>query len=170
MSELLGIFFHIFMVSLTAYSGSAQAVFYDMGVQQSHWISSRDFANYLGFGFATPGPQVFSLATFMGFGAGGFKGALAGTIAIYVAPITLSIFAGRYLRTWIEKDYMLYFIKAVGISATGLLIAIGIKIIGANALTIGYIVITGLAFIATLRKVNPIFIIVFGLMAGLFLG
>lgn len=169
MSELIDIFVKTFIVSLFAYSGSAQAVFYDMGVQQTRWINAQDFANYLGFGFATPGPQVFSLATFIGFGAGGFYGALIGTFAIYVTPVTLAILAGRYMHHITEKDYMKYFIRAVGISATGMLIAIAVKIIGNNPISVGYIAIAIFAAIAVNRKVNPLIIIFLGLISGLFL-
>lgn len=169
MITFFSIFFHIFAVSLLAYTGSAQALFYDMSVEQTRWLRPQDFANFLGFGFATPGPQVFSLGTFIGYGAGGIVGALIGTIAIYIAPITLSIFVGRYLRRWIEKDYAYYFIRSVGICATGLLIAIGVKIFGQNHISVVYAAIAVLAFIASTRKINPLFIIIFGLLGGLFL-
>lgn len=169
MIELLDIFVKIFIVSLFAYSGSAQAVFYDMGVSRSNWISAQDFANYLGYGFATPGPQVFSLATFIGYGAGGLYGAMIGTIAIYITPITLAILAGKYLHYITEKDYMQYFIHAIGICATGMLIAIALKIIGSNNISVGYIAITLLAIIAVNKKINPLFIIVIGLFGGLIL-
>ena len=169
MDEVANVFVHIFVVSLIAFSGSVQALFYDVGVQQTHWVNAKDFANFLGFGFATPGPQVFSLATFIGYGAGGLAGAVAGTLAIYITPIALSILAGRYIRRWIEKDYAQYFMRTVGLCATGMLAAIALKIIGTNTLSIGYLFIALASFIAINRKINPLFIILFGLVGGLFL-
>lgn len=103
MIELLNIFIHIATISLISYTGSAQAVFYDIGVRQLQWISSGDYTNYLGFGFASPGPQVFSLATFMGFGVASWAGALVATVAIYLLPIILVIITGRYLEKVVQN-------------------------------------------------------------------
>lgn len=169
MASLLEVFLHIFLISTTAYTGSAQAVFYDVGVQQLGWISNVDYTNFLGFGFATPGPQVFSLATLMGFGAAGWQGAVVATFAIYLLPIILAILAGRYLEKWIVKDNFIYFIRIVGLAAAGVLFYIGTSIISANEVTPLYTVIAIGAIVANIQKVNPLFIIIAGLLVGLFI-
>jgi chromate transport protein ChrA len=96
MVDLLAILVRIGIISLTSYSGSAQSLFYEIGVTQLHWITNQDYVSYLGFGFASPGPQVFSLATFIGYGKAGLLGGLVGTFAIYAMPVTLAILSGRY--------------------------------------------------------------------------
>jgi chromate transporter len=165
--ELLSIFLHVALISVTSYSGSAQSLFYEVGVTQLHWVTNQDYTSYLGFGFASPGPQVFSLATFMGYGKAGFMGGLAGTVAIYLAPVVLAIFSGKYLKKWIHKSSAKYFVQAVGIAAAGLLASIGIQIIGSSKISIIYILIAISAAIAINKKVSPLLIITLGLLFGL---
>ncbi len=167
MSSLLELFLNICLVSITSYSGSAQSVFYEIGVHQLNWITNQDYISYLGFGFASPGPQVYSLATFMGFGHSKFVGALIGTIAIYLIPISLAILTGKYLQKWIQKKYALYFIKSVSLVAAGLLLSIGVKILTANQISLAYLLIAAISAIAVYKKVSPVIIIITGLLLGL---
>ncbi len=168
--QMLQIFGYMFLISLTAYTGSAQALFYEVGVQQTHWLMPQDFSTFLAFGFATPGPQVFTIATFIGYSAGGIIGALVATIAIFITPIILAIVAGRYLKGWIEGERAGYFVQAVGITAVGLLVAIGLRLLGANPITIEYGIIAALSFLAVgFWRINPFFVIVIGGLAGVFI-
>ena len=168
MVDLLAILVHIGIISLTSYSGSAQGLFYEIGVTQLHWITNQDYVSYLGFGFASPGPQVFSLATFIGYGKAGLVGGLVGTFAIYTMPVTLAILSGRYLKKWINKPVIQHFVHTVGVASAGLLVAIGIKILAANELSLLYALIAVGAAIAVNKKVNPLIIIGMGLLLGLF--
>jgi len=167
MTDLISIFLHIVLISVTSYSGSAQSLFYDVGVTQLHWVTNLDYTTYLGFGFASPGPQVFSLATFMGYGKAGIVGGIVGTIAIYLMPVVLAIASGKYLKKWIQKSSAKFFVQAIGIAAAGLLASIGIQILSANKLSVLYILIALSAAVAVNKKVSPIVIIVTGLLLGL---
>ena len=169
MDKLVSLLIHLIAISLSGYTGSAQAIFYDIGVTQLHWITSQDFTNYLGFGFASPGPQVFSLATFMGYRFAGWSGALVGTLGIYTMPVVLAVAVGRYLQTWIKKARTKYFIKSVSLAAAGVLFAISLKIINANHISIIYALIAVSAAIAINKRVSPLLIILAGLGIGLFL-
>lgn len=167
--RLLLIFGYTLFISLTAFSGSAQALFYDFSVQRTHWLSPHDFAAYLGFGFATPGPQVVSIATFIGYSAGGFSGALVGTLAIYATPCLLAILSGRYLGKLIHHERADYFIQAIGLTSAGLLTAIGITILRVNPVSYMYLFIATGSFLAVVKwKVNPLFIITIGGLLGIF--
>lgn len=169
MIELAQIFLHIVLISLTSYSGSAQSLFYEVGVTQLHWITNQDYISYLGFGFASPGPQVFSLATFIGYGKAGIVGGLVGTLGIYFMPVTLAIISGKYLQRWIKKPATHYFVTSIGVVSAGLLGAIGIKILTANHLSALYVLIALMAAIAINKKINPLIIIAAGLIVGLFI-
>jgi chromate transporter len=51
-------------------------------VDRFGWVSTREFIDGIALGQVTPGPIVIT-ATFVGFKAGGFLGALLGTIAVF---------------------------------------------------------------------------------------
>ncbi len=167
MPELIHIFLRLCLISITSYSGSAQILFYEVGVQQLHWVTNQDYASYLGFGFATPGPQVFSLATFMGYGKAGLLGALVGTFAIYLFPVALAIISGKYLQKLITHRHAKAFVHGVGLAAAGLLASMGISILGANELSLSYVLIAVFAALAINKKISPLLIIAVGLLVGL---
>ncbi len=169
MLELIDFFIHILLISVTSYSGSAQSLFYDVGVEQLQWISNQAYISYLGFGFASPGPQVFSLATFMGYGHSGLLGAVLGTLGIYIMPVLFAILSGKYLARWIHNPGVQSFVKTIGIAAAGLLASIGIKIVDIQNTSFVFWLIAAAAAIAAIKKVNPIFIIISGLLLGILL-
>ncbi len=167
LEQLLIIFGYMFFISLVGFAGSSQPLFYEVAVERTHWLTPHDFTTFLGFGFASPGPQLFSIATFIGYSAHGFSGALVATIAIYGTPCVLAVLTGRYLSRYIHHERADYFLKSVGLAAAGVLIAIGVNLLQANPLSVTYLLIAVGAFMAIAKwKVNPLFIIVAGGMLG----
>lgn len=65
-------------------------------VEQNHWLSQKEFLDGVALSQLTPGPLAM-LATFTGFRAGGFLGALIATIFIFLPGTALMLFfASRY--------------------------------------------------------------------------
>ncbi len=64
-------------------------------VDQYHWLTLRQFLDGLALSQLTPGPLAM-LATFTGFRAGGFAGALVATICIFLPCCLLMLTVGRY--------------------------------------------------------------------------
>jgi chromate transporter len=80
-------------------SGLAIVPFLREGVvTQHHWLNDRQFLDAVAMGLITPGPVVIT-ATFIGYLAGGFAGAVVATVAIFT-PIYLGVIvpAGWFLR------------------------------------------------------------------------
>jgi chromate transporter len=63
-------------------------------VDQYKWLTLRQFLDGLALSQLTPGPLAM-LATFTGFRAGGFPGALVATICIFLPCVTLMLIVGR---------------------------------------------------------------------------
>ncbi|MDD2897897.1 MAG: chromate transporter [Desulfuromonadaceae bacterium] len=63
-------------------------------VEQYHWLTLRQFLDGLALSQLTPGPLAM-LATFTGFRAGGFPGALIATICIFLPCVVLMLIIGR---------------------------------------------------------------------------
>lgn len=169
MLELLSLFWHVVLISLVSFTGSAQAVFYDVAVSQLHYVTKLDFTNFLGFGFASPGPQVFSFATFMGFAVASWVGALVGTLAIYFLPVAFAILVGRYLQDWMRKESIQHMIKIIGLAAAGVIFAVALRILNGNHYSLLYLAIIAASAVAINKKVSPLIIIASGLLLGLFL-
>jgi len=63
-------------------------------VDQYHWLTLQEFLDGLALSQLTPGPLAI-LATFVGYRAGGFTGALVGTVCIFLPCTALMIFLTR---------------------------------------------------------------------------
>lgn len=63
-------------------------------VDQYHWLTMKEFLDGLALSQLTPGPLAI-LATFVGYRAGGFAGALVGTVAIFLPCTALMVFLTR---------------------------------------------------------------------------
>jgi chromate transporter len=63
-------------------------------VEQYRWLTLRQFLDGLALSQLTPGPLAM-LATFTGFRAGGFPGALVATVCIFTPCVVLMLVVGR---------------------------------------------------------------------------
>src|SRR5438105_8682841 len=75
--------------SLTFGSGLVIVPFLEKGlVQQTGWLSPRDFLIAVAIGMTSPGPVVIT-ATFVGFLVAGFWGSLVSTVGIFLPSFLL---------------------------------------------------------------------------------
>jgi chromate transporter len=157
------------LISLATFGGGSQALFYQFGVLQTHWITGTDLSAVLAFGYATPGPAVFGTATFIGFKVAGLTGAIVGTIGIFIVPFVMSIVAARYLTHLLKNPHAELFVKGVGMAAAGLVAATAFGVLNYRDASMWQLAVVAAALIASLRyKVNPLFVLLVGGILGLF--
>lgn len=161
MNDLVSLFLHSLLISLMSFSGSAQALFYQTGIIQMHWLNSSDFSAVLAFGYATPGPAVFGIATFMGYRLGGIFGAAVGTIGIFAVPLTAAVVSARYLGHFLNSRHARHVIKGVGLAAAGLVAATGLHLLHPASLQWWQIGITVASCVIFIRRknTNPLIIL-----------
>ncbi len=59
-TDLAYLFVVSLLISVATFGGGSQALFYQYGVLQTHWITRTDLSAVLAFGYATPGPGIWS--------------------------------------------------------------------------------------------------------------
>ena len=97
--ELLGIFWQFTLLSLLAVGG-LQSVIPDMQrymVEQTGWLTARQFGEVYALSQATPGPNVM-VVTMLGAVVAGWGGALVATIGLFV-PGTIMTAVMIHLNT-----------------------------------------------------------------------
>lgn len=167
--DLLQLFVASMLISLATFGGGSQALFYQFGVLQTHWITGTDLSAVLAFGYATPGPAVFGTATFIGFKVAGLTGAIVGTIGIFIVPFVMSIVAARYLTHLLKNPHAELFVKGIGMAAAGLVAATAFGVLNYRDASMWQLAVVAAALIASLRyKVNPLFVLLVGGILGLF--
>ena len=171
MTELLHMFVDMVLVSVLSYGGGAAAMFYQFGVEQAHWVSGADLAAMLAFGYATPGPAVFSTGVFIGYRVGGVPGALLGTIGIFLVPWVGSIIAARHASRWLDHPRSGYVIRSVGLAAAGVVTSTAWTLfVSHSGVHVGTTLIALAAFAAVTRwKLHPLLVLAGGTLLGLLL-
>lgn len=167
-ADIISLFLLSLLISVSTFGGGSQALFYQYGVLQNHWISRVDLSAVLAFGYATPGPAVFGTATFIGYHIAGIPGALVGTVGIFIVPFLAAFLAAKYLKHLLQNIHGQQFVKGIGLAATGLIAATAFGILNFGSAAAWQVAIVIAALIVSLRlKTNPLFILLAGLIIGI---
>jgi chromate transporter len=172
MTDLLYLFVSSLFISLVSFGGGAQALFYQTGVTQTHWLNNNDLSAVLAFGYATPGPAIFGTATFIGYHLDGLFGAIVGSIGIFIMPFLLALLAAKYLSKLLENAHAQQFVKGVGLAAAGIVAATALLILQPQHLPIWGILIAATSFVLVIfrKRTNPLLILTVGGLLGVFFG
>ena len=105
--------------SLTFGSGLVIVPFLEKGlVQQTGWLSEREFLVAVAMGMISPGPVVIT-ATFVGYLVAGFWGSLVATIGIFLPSFLLILIVAPILVRYRTNPNVQGFIKGAYAAAIG---------------------------------------------------
>ncbi len=105
--------------SLTFGSGLVIVPFLEKGlVQQTGWLTERDFLVAVAMGMISPGPVVIT-ATFVGYLVAGFWGAVVATIGIFLPSFLLVLIVAPILMRYRANPNVQGFIKGAYAAAIG---------------------------------------------------
>jgi chromate transporter len=102
-------------------------------VERYGWLTNQQFLDGVALGQMTPGPIVIT-ATFVGYGAAGFPGAIVATTAVFLPSFAFAIIASQFLdrlRGWRVAQA---FLKGVGPAVVGTIAAVSAQL-GRDAIT-----------------------------------
>jgi chromate transporter len=89
-------------------------------VDQYHWMNDRTFLDAVAIGLISPGPVVIT-ATFVGFIVGGFSGALASTVGIFLPSIIFTVVGTPLLLRYRNNPRVMGFVRGVTVAVVGVL-------------------------------------------------
>ena len=89
-------------------------------VDQYHWLDGQTFVDAVAVGMISPGPVVIT-ATFVGYAVGGFAGATAATLGIFLPSIVLTVFATPLLIRYGSHPRVAGFVRGVTVAVVGVL-------------------------------------------------
>ncbi len=164
----LKILWTFFKVGALLYgSGYVLFAYLDAELVTTGLLSRQELIDAVAVGQFTPGP-VLSTATFIGWQLGGFWGAIAATVGIFLPSFIFVGILNPLVPKMRESKIISAFLDAVNIAAVAVIIAVCFEM-GKDTLT-GWrtIVIALLSLISvfTFKKVNSAFIVVGGALLG----
>ena len=141
-------------------------------VVQNHWMTNAEFTDIVAISQMTPGPIAINSATYIGYTVAGFWGSVVATTAVCMPALTLMILITRFFLQLRDNRYVKVAIAGmkpvvVGmIGAAALLLMFPKSADGASFIDGWSWALFAVAMVASLKKVNPILLIVLGAMAG----
>ena len=141
-------------------------------VVQNQWMTNAQFTDIVAISQMTPGPIAINSATYVGYTVAGFWGSVVATTAVCLPALTLMILITRFFLHLRDNRYVKGAIAGmkpivVGmIGAAALLLMFPKSADGASFIDGWSWALFAAAMAASLKKVNPILLIVLGAMAG----
>jgi chromate transporter len=155
-------------VGMTLYGGGYVLIAFlrDGLVHQWHWLTEAQLLDAIAVGQFTPGP-LFTTATFVGYLVGGVKGAVAGTVAIFLPSFALIAISGPLVPLLRRSAMASSFLDGVNVAALALMAAVTVQLATAALLDIWTIAIAVISLAVLLRfRINSVWLICGGALAG----
>lgn len=148
-------------------SGYVLFAFLDADLVKTGILTKQVLIDAIAVGQFTPGP-VFSSATFIGWQIGGFAGATAATIGIFLPSFLFVAFLNPLIPKLRKSKLMSTFLDTVNIASVAIILSICITM-GKASITdwrTVVIAIAGLLITLKFRKLNSAFIVLGGAVVG----
>lgn len=170
-ASTLKILWTFFKVGALLYgSGYVLFAYLDAELVTTGLLTRQELMDAVAVGQFTPGP-VLSTATFIGWQLGGFLGAIAATVGIFLPSFIFVAILNPFVPKMRKSKVMAAFLDAVNIAAVAVIVAVCVEM-GKDTLTDWRtILIAVLSMIAVFvfKKMNSAFIVLGGALTGYFL-
>ena len=142
-------------------------------VLQNAWLTNEEFTNIVAISQMTPGPIAINSATYVGYTVAGFWGSVVATLSVCLPALTLMIVITQFFIRLKDNPYMksvIAFMRPVvmGMILSGaMLLLLPASSEGSSFIDGWSWTLFGVALVASLKKVNPIMLIVLSAVAGI---
>lgn len=163
--KILWIFFKV--GALLYGSGYVLFAYLDAELVTTGLLTRQELMDAVAVGQFTPGP-VLSTATFIGWQLGGFFGAIAATVGIFLPSFVFVAILNPLVPKMRKSKVIAAFLDAVNIAAVAVIVAVCVEM-GKDTLTDWRtisIAVISLTAVFVFKQVNSAFIVVGGALAG----
>jgi chromate transporter len=167
--ELFKLALLMFRIDLFAFGGgfAALPLMHHEIVVARGWMSSKTFMDGIALGQITPGPITMT-TTFIGYLLRGLPGALVATLAIFTPSFFMVIIVTPFFDRLKGSPYFLGATKAIYATFVGLLCFITFKFGYAVPWDAARIILGLAAFAALYKKVDILYVVIFGAAISIF--
>lgn len=169
---LLKIFLVFIVIGLMSFGGGYSMISFiqNIVVAKYGWLTISEFTDMIAISQATPGPVAVNTATYTGFKIGGFAGAALANIGLLLPALVIVIAISAILAKNSENIYVKSALAGLKPTAVALIIASAITIGMENIVSLYNAVILCISlFMISYLKINPIYVLIFFGVLGVFL-
>lgn len=101
----LTLFIEFFKIGLFSIGGGMATIPFLMELTTKYdWFTTGELTNMIAISESTPGPIGINMATYAGFHAAGFAGALTATVSLVLPAFIIIIIIARFMANFSEND------------------------------------------------------------------
>lgn len=168
LEALLALLAHVSSLAVISFGGvnTVLPALHHQAVNDEHWMTDRDFANFFAIASVAPGPNFMVLAL-IGFKAAGIAGALVGVAAL---TIPTSLIAYAVVRVW-DRFKTAHWRMAIQDG----LVPVTVGFLGASAVLlvrasdssyVAYAITGATVIVGSVTKFNPLWVFLFAAIIG----
>ena len=116
-------------------------------VEKRRWLTADEFTDLLSLCQFLPGPNIVNLSVAVGARFHGWRGALASFAGLMLAPVAIILCLGALYSTYGHIEQVQAVIRGISATASGLLVATGIKMVAAPRVRSWMLIFGGMAFL-----------------------
>jgi len=136
-------------------------------VEHLHWLTENQLLDAIAVSQGTPGP-FFTVATFVGYVIAGWKGAVLGTVGMFLPAFLFVAVTAKYLPKLRRSPMAGAFLDGVNAAAVALMAFVGWQFARETLLSAPAIVIAVIAVVLVMRfRVNSAWLIFGGAVVGI---
>lgn len=141
-------------------------------VVRNQWLTNGEFSDIVAISQMTPGPIAINSATYIGYEVAGFWGSVVATVAVCLPALTIMMLITRFFLRLRDNRYVKGVVMGmrpvvVGMIASAALLLIFPHSEDGRSFIDGWswVIFVGV-MVASVKKVNPILLIVLSAVAG----
>jgi chromate transporter len=135
-------------------------------VVKTHWLSDGQLLDAIAVSQATPGP-FFTVATFIGYLLGGWSGAAAATLGMFLPAFVFVAATAKFLPRLRKSAIASAFLDGVNAAAVALMAMVSWQFARASLVSITAVVLALVSVVLVFRwKVNSAWLVLGGALAG----
>ena len=141
-------------------------------VVHNGWLTNGEFSDIVAISQMTPGPIAINSATYIGYEVAGLWGSVVATVAVCLPALTIMMLITRFFLRLRDNRYVQGVVKGMRPVVVGMIAAAALLLIFPHSAD-GRSFIDGWSWvifigvlIASVRRVNPILLIVLSAVAG----
>lgn len=141
-------------------------------VVRNGWLTNGEFSDIVAISQMTPGPIAINSATYIGYEVAGFWGSVVATVAVCLPALTIMMLITRFFLRLRDNRYVQGVVKGMRPVVVGMIAAAALLLIFPHSED-GRSFIDGWSWVifigvllASVKRVNPILLIVLSAVAG----
>lgn len=142
-------------------------------VVQHGWLTLAEFTDIVAVSQITPGPIAINSATYVGYSVAGVWGSIVATVAVSLPSLTIMVLLTRFFLQLRNNRYVAGVVSAMKPVVLGMILAAALLLMfpaseGEASFIDGWSwALFGGCLIGSMRKVNPIAMILLSAVAGI---